>query len=77
MGVADGAADPASASQLTIKGSDGLWGGAEVVIDPSLLRPGWLWNAKAQSWGTRGANEVKAGKPASGRVRSHGRAGGK
>jgi hypothetical protein len=81
VGVADGGEDVASASHLTVKGVDGLWDEAEIVVDPELLRPGWLWNGKAQSWGTRGDERGKAkpraGPQGRGRGARPGRSGGR
>ena len=74
VGVADGGDDVASASGLTVKGVDGLWDGAEIVVDPELLRPGWLWNNKTQSWSTRSVESSSKSKPRSG-SRGRGRGG--
>lgn len=76
MAVADGE-DVASATHLTVKGVDGLWDGAEVVVDPALLRPGWQWNGKAQSWATRGADAGKSKPRGGGRGRGRGGHGGR
>lgn len=76
VAVADGE-DVASATHLTVKGVDGLWDGAEVVVDPALLRPSWQWNGKAQSWATRGADAGKSKPRGGGRGRGRGGRGGR